>query len=206
MYMRWGKRALDIVASVGGLIITMPLMVLVAALIVLGEGLPLHFRQVRAGFRGRPFVFLKFRTMNNDRDSAGELLPDEQRLTALGRFLRSTSLDELPELWNVLKGDMSLVGPRPLLTEYLDRYTPEQARRHDIKPGITGLAQISGRNALHWEERFALDVWYVENCSLWLDLSILARTPPAVLRRRGITAQGSATMPPFQGGESHGRR
>ena len=200
------KRMFDIIGSLIGLIVLAPLMLGIAALILLTMGWPIHFRQVRAGLRGRPFVFLKFRTMKIVRDSDGNLLPDSRRLTALGRFLRSTSLDELPELYNVLKGEMSLVGPRPLLTEYLDSYTPEQARRHEVKPGITGWAQIKGRNALSWEERFAHDVWYVDRCSFWMDLKILALTPLAVLGRKGITAEGNATMPPFQGTrkEPHG--
>ena len=199
------KRMFDLIGSLIGLIVMAPLMLGIAALILLTMGLPIHFRQVRAGLRGRPFVFLKFRTMKIVRDSNGNLLPDSRRLTALGRFLRSTSLDELPELYNVLKGEMSLVGPRPLLTEYLDRYTPEQARRHEVKPGITGWAQIKGRNALSWDERFTHDAWYVDRCSFWMDIKILARTPLAVLRREGITAEGNATMPPFQGArkESH---
>lgn len=200
------KRVFDICGSVIVLIVAVPLMLGIAVLILLTVGLPIHFRQVRAGWRGQPFVFLKFRTMRDARDKDGNLLQDDRRLTALGRFLRSTSLDELPELYNILKGEMSLVGPRPLLPEYLERYTPEQARRHEVKPGITGWAQIKGRNALGWEERFELDVWYVEHRSFWLDLKILALTPLAVLRREGITAKGSATMPPFQGAqkESHG--
>ncbi len=141
----------------------------------------------------------KFRTMSNKRDSQGNLLPDEQRLTPLGKFLRKTSLDELPELFNVIKGDMSLVGPRPLLMQYLERYTPEQARRHEVKPGITGWAQVNGRNAISWEEKFTLDVWYVDNCSLWLDIKILAITIWKVFRREGISAEGEATMPEFMG-------
>ncbi len=199
------KRTFDLIGSLIGLIVMAPLMMGIAALILLTMGWPIHFRQVRAGLWGRPFVFLKFRTMQIVRDSDGNLLPDSRRLTALGRLLRSTSLDELPELYNVLTGEMSLVGPRPLLTEYLDRYTPEQARRHEVKPGITGWAQIKGRNALSWEERFKLDVHYVDSQSLWRDLVILALTPLAVLRREGITAEGNATMPPFQGArkESH---
>jgi lipopolysaccharide/colanic/teichoic acid biosynthesis glycosyltransferase len=199
------RRTIDIIGAVLGLLITAPLMLGIAAVILVTMGPPIHFRQVRAGLRGRPFVFLKFRTMNIARDSRGRLLPDEQRLTGIGRFLRSTSLDELPELYNVLKGEMSLVGPRPLLTEYLDRYTPEQARRHEVKPGMTGWAQVKGRNALSWEERFAHDVWYVDHRSFRLDLKILLLTPPAVLRREGISPEGSSTMPPFQGAanESH---
>jgi lipopolysaccharide/colanic/teichoic acid biosynthesis glycosyltransferase len=154
---------------------------------------------VRPGQHGRTFALYKFRSMTNSVDSSGQLLADADRLTSFGQFLRSTRLDELPELWNVLKGDMSLVGPRPLLVEYLDRYTPEQRRRHDVPPGITGWAQINGRNALSWDEKFAFDVWYVEHWSLGLDLAILARTVTRVLRRDGISAAGVATMPVFAG-------
>lgn len=160
---------------------------------------PILFHQLRAGLYGRPFWLYKFRTMTDARDSNGRLLPDEQRLTRFGRWLRSTSLDELPELWNVLKGDMSLVGPRPLLVEYLDRYSPEQARRHEMKPGLTGWAQVNGRNALSWEEKFRLDVWYVDNWSIWLDFKILWLTLVKVLTRDGISAHGHATMPEFKG-------
>jgi sugar transferase EpsL len=156
-------------------------------------------RQLRPGLHGRPFTLLKFRTMTEARDPAGNLLPDEQRLTRLGRFLRRTSLDELPELINVLKGEMSLVGPRPLLMQYLDRYTPEQARRHEVKPGITGWAQINGRNALTWEEKFKLDVWYVDHRSFRLDLRIILLTVWKVLRQEGISQPGQATMEEFQG-------
>jgi len=154
---------------------------------------------MRPGLKGKPFYMYKFRTMTDETDEQGNLLPDELRLTRLGKFLRSTSLDELPELFNVLKGDMSLVGPRPLLMQYLDRYTPEQARRHEMKPGITGWAQVNGRNAITWEEKFALDVWYVDNWSLWLDLKILAMTIVKVFKREGISAEGEATMPEFMG-------
>lgn len=162
-------------------------------------GSPVFFRQVRPGLHGRPFRMLKFRTMTDQRDSHGQLLPDAQRLTSFGRFLRSTSLDELPELWNVLRGNMSLVGPRPLLMEYLPLYTPEQARRHEVRPGITGWAQVNGRNALSWNERFRLDVWYVDNQSLMLDLRILWRTFHKVLARDGINQAGEATMSKFTG-------
>jgi len=197
---------MDLFGATIALILTAPLMLAAAVLVLVAEKPPLCFRQIRAGRKGRPFVFVKFRTMENARDKAGRIKPDGERLTASGRFLRRTSLDELPGLFNVLTGDMSLVGPRPLLMEYLDRYSPVQARRLEVRPGITGLAQIKGRNALGWEERFALDVWYVDHCSLWLDLKILALTPLAVLRREGITAEGCATMPPFQGArrQSHG--
>jgi len=162
-------------------------------------GRPVLFKQMRPGLNGKPFYMYKFRTMTYERDEQGTLLSDELRLTGLGRFLRSTSLDELPELFNILKGDMSLVGPRPLLMQYLDRYTPEQARRHEVKPGITGWAQVNGRNAISWEEKFALDVWYVDNCSLWLDMKILLMTLVKVFKREGISAAGEATMPEFMG-------
>lgn len=198
---RIAKRALDLALTVPGLMLLSPLMLLVAAAVALGLGRPVLFIQVRPGLYGRPFRMYKFRTMTDARDARGNLLPDAQRLTPLGRLLRSASLDELPELWNVIKGEMSLVGPRPLLMEYLDRYTPEQARRHEMKPGITGWAQVNGRNAVSWEERFQLDVWYVEHASLLLDIKILFITIIKVLRREGITAEGHATMPAFQGNE-----
>jgi len=162
-------------------------------------GSPAFFQQARPGLAGQPFKMIKFRTMNNQCDVAGNLLPDARRLTAFGRFLRSTSLDELPELWNVIKGDMSLVGPRPLLMEYLPLYSPEQARRHEVRPGITGWAQVNGRNALSWEEKFKLDVWYVDNRTFWLDLKILLMTVKKVFVRDGISADGEATMSKFQG-------
>ncbi len=165
-------------------------------------GRPVLFRQVRPGLHGRPFMMVKFRTMTDERGVDGELLPDAQRLTAFGRFLRASSLDELPELWNVLCGEMSLVGPRPLLMEYLPLYSPDQARRHEVRPGITGWAQVNGRNALSWEERFKLDVWYVDHRSLWLDLRILWLTVRKVIVREGITAEGEATMPRFTGNKS----
>ncbi|AEG15306.1 Undecaprenyl-phosphate galactose phosphotransferase [Desulfofundulus kuznetsovii DSM 6115] len=195
------KRLMDFIGAVVGLALLAPVMLLIALFICLNMGRPVLFRQVRPGLHGRPFVIYKFRTMKEERDSRGNLLPDELRLTRLGRFLRSTSLDELPELFNVLKGDMSLVGPRPLLMEYLERYTPEQARRHEVKPGITGWAQVNGRNAITWEEKFKLDVWYVDNWSLWLDFKILGSTFLKVLRREGISAKGYATMPEFMGNE-----
>lgn len=162
-------------------------------------GSPVFFRQQRPGLGGRPFEMLKFRTMTDEKGADGQLLPDAQRLTPFGRMLRSTSLDELPELWNVLRGDMSLVGPRPLLMEYLPLYSPEQARRHEVRPGITGWAQINGRNAISWEQKFALDVWYVDHPSLLLDLRILWLTARKVLVRDGISAAGEATMPKFTG-------
>jgi lipopolysaccharide/colanic/teichoic acid biosynthesis glycosyltransferase len=185
---------------------TSPLWILVLLLVAIINwlvlGRPVLFRQQRPGLGGKPFTIYKFRTMTDERDDQGKLLPDADRLTAFGRFLRSTSLDELPELFNVLKGDMSLVGPRPLLMEYLPRYTTEQMRRHEVRPGITGWAQVNGRNALTWEEKFQMDVWYVEHCSFWLDLKILWLTFIALVKREGITAQEHATMPKFMGGES----
>lgn len=202
MVRRVGKRLFDIIASAVLLIVLSPLMLVIAALVWANAGSPVIFKQVRPGLHGRPFTMYKFRTMTDARDENGRLLPDEQRLTKFGRFLRSTSLDELPELFNVLKGDMSLVGPRPLLMEYLPLYTPEQARRHEVRPGITGWAQVNGRNAISWEEKFKYDVWYVDNWSLWLDLKILFMTIVAVLRRNGISAEGHATMPVFRGQET----
>ena len=180
-----------------GLVILSPLMLAFAGLIRVRMGKPVLVRQLRIGHREKVFTFLKFRTMTDVRDQTGKLLADEQRLTALGRFLRRTSLDELPQLWNVLKGDMSLGGPRPLLPEYLPRYTAFQRRRHEVKPGITGWAQVNGRNALTWEQKFELDVWYVDNCSIKLDLEILWLTLVKVIRREGINAIGSATMPEY---------
>jgi sugar transferase EpsL len=191
------KRVFDVVVSATALVVLAPVMGLIALAVWRTMGRPVLFRQARPGLHGKPFVMYKFRTMRDLRDAEGNLLPDEARLTPFGRWLRTTSLDELPELVNVLRGEMSLVGPRPLLMEYLDRYTPEQARRHEVKPGITGWAQIHGRNNLSWDERFRLDVWYVDNWSLWLDLKILWRTLWMVLRREGISAQGHATMPRF---------
>jgi len=191
------KRVFDIVVSAVALTVLAPVMGLIALLVWRTMGRPVLFRQARPGLHGKPFVMYKFRTMRDLRDAEGNLLPDEARLTPFGRWLRTTSLDELPELVNVLRGEMSLVGPRPLLMEYLERYTPEQARRHEVKPGITGWAQIHGRNNLSWEERLRLDVWYVDHWNLWLDLKILWRTLWMVLRREGISAQGHATMPRF---------
>ncbi|WP_461393249.1 sugar transferase [Deferrisoma sp.] len=190
---------MDIILGFGALILAGPVCAVLSALVRAKLGTPVFFRQVRPGMHGRPFVMYKFRTMTDARGPDGELLPDAERLTPFGRWLRSTSLDELPELFNVLKGEMSLVGPRPLLMEYLPLYTPEQARRHEVKPGITGWAQVNGRNALTWEEKFRLDVWYVDNQSLWLDLKILLLTLKKVLLREGISAAGEATMPRFTG-------
>ena len=193
------KRLLDLTAALLGLIVlALPLLLLVW-LVRRKLGRPAFFRQVRPGLHGRPFQMVKFRTMTDARGPDGALLPDAERLTPFGRFLRASSLDELPELWNVLKGDMSLVGPRPLLMEYLPLYTPEQARRHAVRPGITGWAQVNGRNALSWEEKFALDVWYVDHQSLWLDIRILWMTAVKVLRRQDISAPGEATVEYFKG-------
>ncbi len=193
------KRLFDIGLSAFGLMaLALPLLVLVW-LVRRKLGSPVFFRQVRPGLHGKPFEMVKFRTMTSERGPDGQLLPDVVRLTPFGRFLRATSLDELPELWNVLKGDMSLVGPRPLLMEYLPLYTPEQACRHDVRPGITGWAQVNGRNAISWEDKFRLDVWYVNNRTLWLDIKILWLTVKKVLVRDGISAAGDATMPRFEG-------
>jgi lipopolysaccharide/colanic/teichoic acid biosynthesis glycosyltransferase len=195
------KRIIDIFVSVFFLLIfSFPLLILVF-LIRLVLGSPIFFTQVRPGLNGKPFRMVKFRSMTDVRSQDGELLPDAERLTRFGAMLRSTSLDELPELWNVLKGEMSLVGPRPLLMEYLPLYTLEQARRHDVRPGITGWAQVNGRNAISWEEKFALDVWYVENQSLWLDIKILWMTVRKVLLRDGISASGEVTASKFTGAE-----
>jgi lipopolysaccharide/colanic/teichoic acid biosynthesis glycosyltransferase len=193
------KRIVDVLGALLGLLLLSPLLVILMLLIRTHLGAPVFFRQVRPGLHGRHFHMIKFRTMRDATDHLGYSLPDEQRMTRLGRFLRSTSLDELPELWNVLKGDMSLVGPRPLLVEYLSLYSPEQARRHEVRPGITGWAQVNGRNALSWDEKFRLDVWYVDNQSLWLDIKILLLTVKKVLIREGISAEGEATMSKFKG-------
>lgn len=193
------NRRLDIVLVVLAAPIWLPLQLLLSIAVAVAIGRPIFFYQFRPGLHARPFRLMKFRTMADRRDADGRLLPDADRLSSFGRFLRSTSLDELPELWNVLKGDMSLVGPRPLLMEYLPLYTPEQARRHEVRPGITGWAQINGRNAIGWPEKFKLDLWYVDHRSLWLDLRILWRTLLNVVTRRGVSAQGEATMPVFKG-------
>lgn len=195
------KRCFDLVVAVMALLaLALPLLVL-AGLIRRKLGSPVLFRQVRPGLNGQPFEMVKFRTMTDERGADRALLPDAQRLTPFGRFLRASSLDELPELWNVLKGDMSLVGPRPLLMEYLPLYTAEQARRHQVRPGITGWAQVNGRNAISWQDKFALDVWYVDNRSIWLDLKILWMTVRKVLIRDGISAAGEATMTRFIGND-----
>lgn len=193
------KRLLDLVAATVLLVMLLPMMLGVALLVRLKMGSPVIFCQIRPGLHGEPFVMYKFRTMLYLRDARGNLLPDEQRLTKLGKLIRKLSLDEIPELWNVLKGDMSLVGPRPLLMEYLSFYTAEQARRHEMKPGITGWALVHGRNMLDWNEKFRLDVWYVDNQNLWLDLKIIALTVWKVLRREGVSFPGYETMPKFAG-------
>jgi lipopolysaccharide/colanic/teichoic acid biosynthesis glycosyltransferase len=193
------KRVFDVVGASLALVLLSPLLAVVALLVRVRMGSPVLFRQPRPGRDGRAFVMTKFRTMTDRRGPDGELLPDAERLTALGRWLRRTSIDELPELLNVLHGDMSLVGPRPLLMEYLPLYTAEQARRHDVRPGITGWAQVNGRNAVTWEEKFALDVWYVDHRSLRLDLEILRRTVAQVFHGHGVTAPGHATIEPFRG-------
>jgi lipopolysaccharide/colanic/teichoic acid biosynthesis glycosyltransferase len=193
------KRVLDVAVASTSVVVGAPLFAVAAALVYADVGRPLLFRQNRVGQGGRIFELTKFRTMRSATGPDGRPLPDGERLTRVGRFLRASSLDELPQLFNVLRGDMSLVGPRPLLVEYLARYSPEQARRHEVKPGITGLAQVEGRNTLSWPEKFALDVFYIDHWSLALDLRILARTVGAVLRRRGISAAGEATMPEFRG-------
>lgn len=197
------KRAIDLVASGLGLVVTSPIMAATAAVVLAAHGRPVLFRQRRPGKDGQVFELVKFRTM---RHPDATHVTDSQRLTRVGRVLRSTSLDELPTLWNVLRGDMSMVGPRPLLVEYLDRYTPEQSRRHEVRPGITGLAQVSGRNAISWQEKFALDVEYVDHHTLLLDLQILLRTLISVLARSGVSAEGSATMPVFTGTPKGRRR
>jgi sugar transferase EpsL len=189
----------DFMVALVGVALFFPLFIIVAVLVLVRLGRPVFFYQVRPGKNSRPFEMVKFRTMLDARDSSGGLLSDSERLTKFGRFLRSTSLDELPELWNVLMGEMSLVGPRPLLLEYLPLYSVDQMRRHEIRPGITGWAQVNGRNALSWEEKFKLDIWYVDNQSFWLDLKILFMTVKKVVVREGISAKGDATMPVFAG-------
>ncbi|MDK9688105.1 sugar transferase [Halomonas sp. LC1] len=193
------KRSFDLSAALCGLVLLAPVLLVVALLVRVNLGSPVLFSQVRPGAGGQPFTMVKFRTMRDAVDNQGNPLPDDQRMTRLGHVLRATSLDELPELWNVLKGDMSLVGPRPLLMEYLPLYSKEQYRRHDVRPGVTGWAQVNGRNALSWDEKFKLDVWYVENRSFWLDIKILLLTVKKVLVRDGISAEGQATMERFRG-------
>jgi sugar transferase EpsL len=199
MYSRFGKRLFDLAVALPGSIIALPIVALTAILVRAKLGKGILFRQERPGLHGKPFTVLKFRTMLNSRDAAGHLLSDAERLTATGRMLRAFSLDELPQLWNVIRGDLSLVGPRPLLIQYLDRYSPEQARRHEVRPGITGWAQINGRNAISWDEKFRLDVWYVDHLSFWLDVKILVSTFWQVLKRANISANSHATMPEFMG-------
>ena len=198
-YSRLVKSLIDRLLAAIALLIFSPLLLIIALTIYIRMGGPVFFTQLRPGKDSRIFSFYKFRTMTDDRDFDGNLLPDEQRLTSFGQFLRKTSVDELPQLWNVLKGDMSLVGPRPLIVKYLDRYTPEQARRHEVKPGISGLVQIKGRNSISWEEKFKLDVWYVDNWSLWLDFKILFLTLYKVLQQEGINQEGYATSEEFKG-------
>jgi lipopolysaccharide/colanic/teichoic acid biosynthesis glycosyltransferase len=195
------KRALDLLGAIAGLILLSPVFLALKVLVARRMGSPVIFAQPRAGLRGKPFVLYKFRSMNDARDTQGNLLPDGERLTELGRFLRRYSLDELPQLWNVLKGDMSLVGPRPLLLDYVPLYDDTQRRRLDVKPGITGWAQINGRNAIGWSEKFTLDVWYVDHYSFRLDVRILLATLVKILKREGISAAGEATMPRFTGNE-----
>ncbi len=193
------KRTFDVVVAGAALVVLSPVLAVVALLVRLRLGSPVLFRQERAGLGGRPFILTKFRTMTDERGADGALLPDEQRLPAFGSFLRSTSLDELPELVHVLRGEMSLVGPRPLPTKYLERYSPRQARRHEVRPGITGWAQVNGRNTARWAERLEMDVWYVDNRSLLLDLKILWRTVRVVFTREGVAEEGQATMTEFLG-------
>lgn len=193
------KRFFDVFIALIALIVLSVPMALIALLVQRKIGNPIFFTQLRPGLKGKPFRMVKFRTMSNSYDSIGQPLPDAQRLSQFGRFLRSTSLDELPELWNVLKGDMSLVGPRPLLMEYMHRYSPAQARRHEVKPGVTGWAQINGRNAISWEEKFQLDLWYVDNHNLYLDLKILLATFASLTKRGDVNASKDITMPEFMG-------
>ena len=195
------KRLFDLALTLPGLVLVSPLLLVIALLVRVFHGSPILFRHKRPGYRGQPFTLYKFRTMTNARDAHGNLLPDAERLTPFGKFLRAASLDELPELFNVLRGEMSLIGPRPLLMQYLERYTPEQARRHDVLPGITGWAQVNGRNNISWETKFELDVWYVDNWSVWLDIKILALTLWKVIRREGINEPGNATAREFMGTE-----
>jgi len=196
-----GKYPMDRICAAIALVLLSPLLGLLALLVRWKLGSPVFFRRQRPGYQGRAFLLVKFRSMTNACDLDGRFLPDSERLAPFGKFLRSSSLDELPELWNVLKGEMSLVGPRPLLMEYLPRYTPVQARRHEVRPGITGWAQVNGRNTISWEEKFRLDLWYVDHCSLWIDLKILFLTVCQVFQRKGINADGHATMPLFEGND-----
>ncbi|MCL2227614.1 MAG: sugar transferase [Oscillospiraceae bacterium] len=201
MYRRFGKRLLDIACSLFGLVFLSPVLLAVAILVRAKLGAPALFRQERPGLKGKIFRLCKFRSMTSQRDERGDLLPDSERLTSLGKLLRATSLDELPELWNILKGEMSLVGPRPLLVQYLPLYNDEQMRRHDVRPGLTGHAQVNGRNAISWQEKFALDCWYVDNLSFLLDAKIIFSTFAKVFSRAGISSATSETMEPFAGNE-----
>ena len=193
------KRIFDVSVTILAMPLLIPVMLVLMLVIRIKLGAPVFFTQLRPGLHGQPFLMVKFRSMTDDRNSNGQLLPDAERLPPFGRFLRASSLDELPEFWNVLKGEMSLVGPRPLLVEYLPLYSPEQSRRHDVRPGITGWAQVNGRNALSWKDKFALDVWYIDNWSLLLDLRVIAMTLQKVLLRSGVSATGEATMTKFTG-------
>lgn len=195
------KRGMDLLLAICGVILLSPVFLFVSIIVALKMGRPVFFRQLRPGLKGKPFYMFKFRTMKDAVDKEGNPLPDEMRVTEVGNLLRRTSLDELPELLNVIKGDMSLVGPRPLLMEYLPLYSPEQARRHDVKPGITGWAQVNGRNAISWKEKFRLDLWYIKHWNPALDLKIIWMTIRSVIKREGISAEGHATMPPFSGSE-----
>ncbi len=195
------KRAMDIIVAASALVLLAPVILVVGWKVKKHMGSPVLFKQTRPGLNGIPFEMIKFRTMRDATDANGNLRPDSERITAIGQFLRSSSLDELPGLWNVLKGDMSLVGPRPLLMEYLPLYSTEQGRRHEVRPGVTGWAQVNGRNALSWDQKFQLDVWYVDNRSFWLDIKILFMTVKKVAVRDGISADGEATMPKFKGND-----
>ncbi len=199
MIREYEKRIFDLILVIPGLLLLLPFLMCIAIAVSFKLGMPVLFRQERPGVGGRPFRLIKFRTMTDDQDDEGRLLPDAARMIPFGGFLRGTSLDELPELFNVLKGDMSIVGPRPLLMQYLDRYTPEQARRHEVKPGLTGWAQVNGRNAISWEEKFKLDVWYVDNWSIWLDIKIIFMTIWKILKREGIRHEGHVTIEEFKG-------
>ncbi len=196
------KRAFDLIVSVSALVALLPVLLVTAILVRVKLGSPIFFRQTRPGRDGKPFKMVKFRTMLDAVDKQGNPLPDQQRMTSFGSFLRATSLDELPELWNVIKGEMSLVGPRPLLMEYLPLYSEEQSRRHKVRPGVTGWAQVNGRNAISWEDKFKLDVWYVDKQSIWLDLKILFLTVKKVLVRDGISGEGEVTMSKFTGNDN----
>lgn len=199
--MLFSKRLFDLLAAIIGIIVLFPFLIIIAVLVRVNLGTPILFRQQRPGYKGRPFHILKFRTMTNRLNPDGSLLPDTERLDRFGRFLRSTSLDELPELFNILRGEMSLVGPRPLLMEYLPLYSSEQSRRHDMPPGLTGWAQVNGRNALTWQDKFKLDVWYVEHWKFWLDIQIIFMTIGKVFNREGIAQEGQVTAEKFTGND-----